>query len=339
MARLLTTGFETGDMLDFSSYTNCVMESGVKHTGSYSAKIANTSITPDGLKYILTTAASALYIRAWVYIDSDANKQQTTPLIGFYLTDGTYVGAIVTFSLSGTYNIRLTRNGTILATGTEVFNWDEWFMIELYVLVDNSSGVGQIRINSVLDIDYSGDTQPNTSTDISYVRITSGSDDWVMYVDDVAINDTTGGADNTWPGDGRVIAILPDGAGDNTDFTPSAGSNYQNVDERPPDGDTTYNESDTDTDYDLFNLAACGLSDVTILGIDVKLTVRKTVANGDQMRAKIKTGGTEYNGSDFDPSTTYTRQVATWRTNPNTSSAWTISDVDALQAGYENRAA
>jgi len=53
-----------------------------------------------------------------------------------------------------------------------------------------------------------------------------------------------------------------------------------------------------------------------------------------QARFRIKTGGTVYNGSYFDPSTSaYGLHSKVYTTNPKTSAAWTKEEVNALLAG------
>ncbi|HPD57600.1 MAG TPA: hypothetical protein PKW17_10210, partial [Smithellaceae bacterium] len=53
-----------------------------------------------------------------------------------------------------------------------------------------------------------------------------------------------------------------------------------------------------------------------------------------QARFRIKTGGTVYNDSYFNPSTSaYGLHSKTYTTNPKTSAAWTKEEVNALLAG------
>lgn len=329
MARLFTWGGECGDLLEFNTISGAVISTDAAHTGTYGLK--GTANNHYAQKTISPTPNNELYVRTWWNPYTDSN--------GLIITVGTSDSSVdVRFNYVGNA-LTVRRGTTVIATGTiGIGSVDQWYMIELYVKLANSpDGVATVRIDGVEDIAFTGDTLSGSSAAITYVRFTTGGA--TGYHDDIAVNDTSGAADNSWCGDGRVIGIKPNAAGDNTDFTPSAGSNYQNVDEVPPDDDTTYNSSDTDGHYDLFNLEASGLSGVTILGVDVKVTARKTVANGDHMRAKIKTGSTEYNGDDKDILTSYGRFVQTWRTNPNTAAAWEIAEIDALQAGYENRAA
>jgi hypothetical protein len=325
MARLFTTGFECGDLLDFGSVYLLTASGEQVHTGNYAAR---GGADQYARKYISPSPNNEVYIRYWWRAGNSGDKT--------LLQVGTSDSNVEIYGGAG-YVFKLRRGATIVATGTLVPTGNTWYMLELYAKLDDAAGVLTLKVDGVEDATFSGDTLPGASAAITNVQIYTG--EGLAYVDDIAINDASGAADNSWPGDGRVIGIKPNGAGDNTDFTPSAGANYENVDDVPHDSDTTYNHSGTDGHYDLFNLEACGLSDVDILGVNVKGTMRKEVANGDKARLKVKAGATEYDGDDKDILTSYTRINQEWRTNPNTAAAWQTAEIDALQAGYENRAA
>ena len=160
-----------------------------------------------------------------------------------------------------------------------------------------------------------------------------------MFLDDLALNDTTGGSDNSWCGDGYVECLIPDGNGDRSDLTGSDGNkvdNYLQVDEVPSDGDATYNESGTAGEYDLYALAAFDGTNKTIRRVYVEARARSTGAVGDQCKLVVKTGGIVYKSSALSLGSNYERQVGTdYTLNPNSGIAWTDADLDALQAGLE----
>jgi hypothetical protein len=158
------------------------------------------------------------------------------------------------------------------------------------------------------------------------------------FHDDLAMNDTTGGADNSWCGDGRIIAIKPNAAGNYTQWTPSAGSNWQNVDEVPSNSDTDYNSESLASDKDSYNLEACGLTSVTIKRVWIEMRAKNTVADGSQARMFLRAGGTDYNDSVGARALTasYVRYVSgEWTTDPSDAAAWTTTDLDALEVGVE----
>ena len=124
--------------------------------------------------------------------------------------------------------------------------------------------------------------------------------------------------------------------------TPNTGSNlYQNVDE----------SSKNEADYNYGNLAGTGQQVYDILYTLEEYTgsdsINKVTVKGyyylyefgsptvhSQARFRIKSGGTVYNDSYFNPSTSaYGLHSKVYTTNPKTSAAWTKEEVNALLAG------
>jgi hypothetical protein len=144
----------------------------------------------------------------------------------------------------------------------------------------------------------------------------------------------SGSVNNDFLGNRKVVALNPDGAGDDTDWTPSAGSNYQNVDDGGlTDDDTTYNETSTDTHQDLYTYDDLPGDAASIDGVQVVTEVRITSGQMDISNV-IKSGTTEDAGS----ATTITD--TSWGTvnrieeqDPDTATAWTPSGVNAAQFG------
>ena len=124
--------------------------------------------------------------------------------------------------------------------------------------------------------------------------------------------------------------------------TPSTGNNcYQNVDEsskNEADYNFGYLDSAGQAVYDiLYTLEEYTGSDsinkVTVKGYYYLAEVDSPSVHA-QARFRIKTGGTVYNDSYFDPSTSaYGLHSKVYTTNPKTSAAWTKEEVNALLAG------
>jgi hypothetical protein len=128
--------------------------------------------------------------------------------------------------------------------------------------------------------------------------------------------------------------ILPDGAGNSTDFTPSAGSNFQNVDETSTDSDTTYNSETTAGDHDTYTYAAVGLTG-NVRAIQTNLVVRSTGAGAETLRPKIRISGTDYSGTTVGCTTSYLDKMEVFETSPATAVVWTVSEIDGAEFGIE----
>jgi hypothetical protein len=233
------------------------------------------------------------------------------------------------------HKLKLYVSNTLVATGTIEILAGSFYSFEIHVKIDNTNGVLETRIDGVPDVSYSGDTQPGSDTTIDRLYYADGGGATTIYLDDLAMNDTTGSVDNSWCGDGHIVRLKPNMAGDVTMLTPSSGSdNWDMVDEVPHDADASYVESSGSGDYDLYNLTASGLSNVAILRTWVEARARDLVAEGANLAFVLKTEGSEFTGSNHALLTSYGRIVGDERRkNPQTDADWTVGELDAAQVG------
>jgi len=126
-----------------------------------------------------------------------------------------------------------------------------------------------------------------------------------------------------------ILTLRPNAAGDVTELDPTAGSNWQNVDEVVADEGTTVVGSWSYTLIrDLYNLPNHTSEQEVINSV----TVYARCGSGNAIKTIIKTGGTEYFGIENEPPT-WTTYSTIYNTNPNTGAAFTWTDIDNLQIG------
>ena len=116
---------------------------------------------------------------------------------------------------------------------------------------------------------------------------------------------------------------------------------YQCVDESANDGDTTYIVSNASVATDsLYNIPdwSSAPSPLTIVNVIVEASCRKTANPAVDARVILKSGTTTGVGgtSTNCALATYTVWSDTWTTDPADSSAWTLSDINALQVGVRD---
>ena len=133
--------------------------------------------------------------------------------------------------------------------------------------------------------------------------------------------------------------LRPNAAGDVTTISnqgPSEGFHWDKVDEASSDGQATTVRTSAETtadEYDLYNLPASSGSG-TISSVRVYIRCKYDRLYGDKLAyTKIKTGGTEYTGNEIDMTTGFVAYNTEYVENPNTTTAWTWADIDALQIG------
>jgi hypothetical protein len=132
---------------------------------------------------------------------------------------------------------------------------------------------------------------------------------------------------------------LPNGAGASSGWTPSAGSNYQNVDEQPNDGDTTYNSTTTVGAEDTYACPASVPAGCAVYAVAVEADVRKDDAGTNDADALLRSGGVNYaSGSPLSLTTQYQRLTRIWKTDPATGAQWTVANANASQPGVKRTA-
>ena len=326
MTRVFTEGFELKDGAFFDVLGGAINTT-YKRSGGASWYLINNSAKKS------IASASEIYIRFGFY----RNNVNTTPIFKWY-KDATELGSITFNSVNGKINI-YTGTATLVDVGDIPIAINTWYLLEAHIIISDTVGVIEIRIDGVTDATFSGDTKPGADT---VINLLCYSTLYGVYFDDLAYNDTSGASDNSWCGDGHVIALTPNANGDLSQLVGSDANstdNYLLVDEFPHDTDTTYVEGSTVDEKDLYNLSECGLSGVTISRVWGESRTKDTVAAGGLAAIVLKTNSTEYAGSDIPILTTYTKQIlgTVYLVNPNTAGAWSTDDLDALQAGVKTR--
>jgi hypothetical protein len=227
-----------------------------------------------------------------------------------------------------------TSRTVLFTTPVPVNTWNYY---ELRVKVHDTTGYADLKINGATVGTFSGDTKNGgTSTNIdNIILFGSGNNTSInVYWDDFYVIDETGSAPyNTYLGDVRVQTLTPSAAGNSTQFTPSSGANYTTVDELPY-STTDYVQAGTPGNTDLYTLSDATNSNV-IYGVQNNVIAKKTDAGTISVRPVIRSGGTNYNGASKFLGTDDTVVSDTRELDPNTSAAWTQSNVNALEAGFE----
>lgn len=231
--------------------------------------------------------------------------------------------------------------GTVLGiSANNVWTAKVWNFIEIWPIIDNSSGSITVRVNGVTVASVSGvDTQSSGNAWWDVVNFGNPNTGATAVIDDLYYADTTTGPGsypcNNFLGDVRVATLFPT-ANSGVNFTPKSGTNYSQINEHAMDGDTTYNSSANVNDKDLFTFDPLENTVSKIYGIQLTSAWRKDDGGMRVIDQVVKTGGTEYLGSDHSvPDNFYAYFTDPWILNPNTSVNWTLTDVNNILAGYK----
>lgn len=337
MTRELTDGAEHGDT---SRMTNIVTSgasflgaTATPRTGVYAYAITLNNGTPS-FQLPFKAAASEFYVR-WGFRGTNNIAEWAIQL----MNGGAQSGGV---QISG-FSSSVTLSGydgpsTLRVTSIPVvWNTGEYHVIEIYVKhAASPNGAITIKFDGTPVAIFTGAF--NSQSQTTALRcLMSGSVVHTLYWDDFAVNSASGGADNSWVGDGGVLAaIVPNGAGNYIDLIADSGTPYQRIDEIPSNGDTDYvyeSTMDKKSTYAMSSMASIPTG-ASVSRVWVELTARKTVAVDDKIATLLRSGSTDDQGADQPLSTAYQRFLsAEYLTDPADSAAWTETKVNALEAG------
>lgn len=331
MARLVTDGAELGDLAVFSTTVGGVSNTTVDpSSGSRCYRFNN------GYATITVPADTEYYVRT--RIRPDAIGAGILQIV----TYNSGATPLIDARIDSVSNLIVTVTGSSGSSTPVSVSGATYALFETHLKLGTVTGVFEVLIDGSLAFSYTGNTQFGPTTANVIVLGYSGAGYTPFNVDDIGVNSATGVTDNSWCGEGRILMMQPDSAGDVTQLArggTDTGANWSQVNEIPPDGDTTYVYSSTAGQYDLYGLTSgsvlVGPTD-SVARVYIESRSRNVSATGENIRLGLKTGGTEYWSSDIPVTTSYGRYEAnTWTVNPDTGNPWTISDLDNLQAGVK----
>lgn len=272
---------------------------------------------------------------AFVGIKFQINALSATPLIRFV---GTAVN-LAQVAITAAGYVQVSRGTTTeLAISSVTCQPDVWYWLEVKYVANNTTGSFVVRLNGeeVINITGVDSTAGVENIDSIVIQVSNGGGDPVY--DTVYLADSDGGQD--FLNDLKGETILPTGAGNYSGWTPLSGSNYQMVDDPAssapcPDGDTTYNSAGTATTKDSFVYGDLTPTTAVIHGVQVEMYARKDDAGVRELRPFVRLNGTDYFGGTIELSDTYTYYRYIWELNPETSAAWTVSEINGAEFGYE----
>lgn len=241
---------------------------------------------------------------------------------------------------------RGTSAGTLLgSSAASVLNLATWAYVEMRALIDDTVGAYEIRVDGVNVLSGSGadtrngGTSPNVTV-IGGARTTDSAPN-VLY-DDIYCVTGDGTGSSGFQSEIVVEGIIPSGNGNYSQLVGQDGdstNNYLNVDE-VPFSSTDYNGSTTTGNKDTYAYSNLTATSGTILGSVLHFAAFKNAAGFIKGRRVIRISATDYNGSDtpvLSGTMRYFSEVLP--TSPATAAAWTISEVNGLEAGFEVRPA
>jgi hypothetical protein len=350
VARLWQCGFElnsTSTGMEFTTSSGTIsLQTGTVRTGTYALR-ANPTASTGFVRWHAFATDQAIVGYQRFYLNIATLPSTASSICRFLDTTNASTGAI-RLSTTGTLQL-LNAAGTQIGSSSATLSTGTWYMVELKT---DATGAGALdaRLDGSSFASGANSAQGNWSRVLIGVIGSNATTD--LAFDDWAVNDASGSAQNSWPGSGKILHLLPNGDGDahawgNTANGAGASTNYTLVNEVPPNDATTLVQSVTLNAEDMYTLTDSGIGsgdivNVAMVGVRIRDNSADAVTTA-KVQVKKVTGGTIAQGSAIVPNTAsfFTNGPAEPRNytlityaDPD-GSPWTQATLDTAQAGVK----
>lgn len=267
-------------------------------------------------------------------------------LVGFRLSDSNNVPHI-SVRLLTTGALEVTRGeyaptnlsgtpGTIIGTSSAVITTSAWNHIEWKVVLSDTVGTVELRVNGVSVLSLTGqDTinaaAPGTIDQVSLTSgVTTGSQPVFDYFKDLILWDTTGTQNNDFLGTNHVYSLLPD-ADSTLTWTPSTGlTGFNLIDETDPNDADFISAADPPPAQSEFTLTNLPPDIVGVKALIPVVRARKIDGGDGSIQVGVKGTLTDL-GADRPITSAFTYWWDVSELSPDTGVAWTPVEVDAVK--------
>lgn len=288
------------------------------------------------------TAQTEVYVGFGLFWNGEANPLGSV-YIPFQLLSSGAVSQLYMQIYTTTGKLRFRQgDATVIGDTTAVIKHNVWHYIELHLVVNDSTGSLEVRLDGVSQFNQTGIDTNNGGGNVGQIRIGTQPDNigaGGFGFDDVVVIDTSGSVTNSWPNGAGIQPLNFDGDGNYSAWTSTGVNDYTEVDEISsygtlPDGDTTRLYSpllNNRVSMTLDNTPTTG----TVLGMMLLANAKQSLAGPDAIAHFLRISSTDYDQSSWTPSTSYGYQLDFLTASPATSVAFTTAEIDGMELGYK----
>lgn len=279
---------------------------------------------------LATSAQTDIWVHFQEYF-STTNASTNVPLITLY--NASDVGVLRVFQVSGTSRKLQYWNGSAWTDIGSAYTQTSGsrVTIDIRCKIADSGGEFSLYVDTVLKATMTGDTNVFAGSEVTYAEMApthstnAANQGWSQFI--IADSDTR---------QMRLATLRPDGAGSSSDWT----GTYADVDDQGYYTDSDYITSNTANQVDMFTLSDLSTAAQALEPLAVVVTgrARHGTSGPQNIQIGLHAGSTDYFaanepslGSSFN---NLTQRI--WDQNPDTTAAWTVSDIQSLQAGVKS---
>jgi hypothetical protein len=217
VARLLTAGAETlnaiGDdkTMEGGITTNntVTVDTGTVNTGSKSFKFdSGAGVTTTLSKTITPVLGTIFYARAWINLPGTGGDISSLRLT-LDAANGLYADVFIN---SSNRSLLLRDNVGTIGSQSANLSANTWYCLEL-AAQNNASASTSYREARLDGVSFASSSTRNSTTvgtgTVAFGWIANPGPSKILYMDDLAINDSGGANQNSWPGLGKQVLLRP----------------------------------------------------------------------------------------------------------------------------------
>jgi hypothetical protein len=262
-----------------------------------------------------------------VWSSGDSLGVPTTPIVSVSCTEA---GAITVNTIASVNDG--SCSDVVAQTANGLLTKGRWHHLEARFQFGGSSFDAIVRLNGVQVLSVTNASFNITTGNIDGVgsKCYSGAGVNAYYLDDFFVWDTTGGINNTFLGDKRVVTLRPNGDTADADWTAvNSPTGYAAINDGTPNYND-YIESSTVGDLSVFDLSSISSAAQNICAIQSTTLARKTDAGTSTIRVDIETPSGTLTGPDHPLTTGYGYLTDIYNEKPG-GGAWTVAEINAAQ--------
>lgn len=346
MANTIICGFETRDTAECAATTGTVsVQNTTARNGGYALRVNPTTsgtgradiYAHDATGAVAIDAMSAATAYYQFYFRANTLPDTLKEICAQFVAIDNITKANLFINSAGNLLLHNESN-TLIATGTTALSTGVWYRIG--VKIGTGSGAVsayEVQIDGVSE--FSGTTASLYEENNGVIRLgkvlNTNSKTVDFYYDDLIVSNSG------FPDAGQCDLLIPNANGTYSDWTigAGAGSNYENVDEFPNDGDTTYLLSTVmgipnhpDETEQLAAMAAA----LAVAAVKPFIVVKRDGAVNGSTQLMHRSGSTDTTLSAGATTSAYALKAAVLDVDPATSVAWTAGGVNAFEVGAKS---
>ncbi len=269
---------------------------------------------------------STTFVMGFSYKHQGTDSSGAQPIVEFISGASTEAGLEIDY-MGSLFAYR--GSSTLLAEGSERLRLGTWSHVEILFVLDNSTGVFQVRVNGQNVINETNVDTKSAGSTISSIRI--WSHEYAAW-DDIYIYDDLGGAPSLQGS--HVIESLFPTADDTSQWTPSTGSDHYALVNDTTINDTTYVSHDTINEVDDWGYGNLTEIDGGILGL-AQFTRMSTNTGGVRVVNSLCESNSTEDLDSIAISEGFNTVYRIVDEDPDTSIPWTAGGINAATFGVE----